>query len=219
MCRFSHREKDPTRVSDLADAFERARNYESWRKLGEQLDVLEGNQAWKEDPVSEEYDWDIVQEQLGEIRQLRRKGDIHQLMFVLRRILHRSFAHINNDVLYSHCRIGTKLLIDEFKKEVCEILFEIADHDDYEKFPSLERINFFKLARHSLGTTALCLSGGGALSMYHMGVVRALLDRNILPNVISGTSGGSIVAAALAVNHFFFVVVHFFLNCEIFFYF
>ena len=34
--------------------------------------------------------------------------------------------------------------------------------------------------------------------MYHMGVVKALLEQRLLPRVISGTSGGSIVAGFLA---------------------
>ena len=36
--------------------------------------------------------------------------------------------------------------------------------------------------------------------MYHMGVVRALIENGALPTVISGTSGGSIVAGVLAVH-------------------
>ena len=65
-----------------------------------------------------------------------------------------------------------------------------------------------KLERHSLemlqscavslGQTALCLSGGGSLAMYHMGVVEAMARSHVLPRIISGASGGSIVAALLA---------------------
>jgi len=50
----------------------------------------------------------------------------------------------------------------------------------------------------SLGRTALCLSGGGALAMYHFGVIKTLLEQGLLPQVISGTSGGSIVAAFIS---------------------
>ena len=41
-------------------------------------------------------------------------------------------------------------------------------------------------------------AGGGALSMYHMGVVKALLENNAMPLVGSGTSGGAIVAGVIA---------------------
>jgi len=52
----------------------------------------------------------------------------------------------------------------------------------------------------SLGQTALCLSGGGALALYHFGVVEGMIRAKVLPRVISGSSGGSIVAAILAVH-------------------
>lgn len=55
-------------------------------------------------------------------------------------------------------------------------------------------------AELGFGRTALCLSGGGSLAMGHMGVVMALMARGLLPRVISGTSGGSIIAAIMAVK-------------------
>jgi predicted acylesterase/phospholipase RssA len=48
------------------------------------------------------------------------------------------------------------------------------------------------------GRTALCLSGGASFAYYHFGVVKALLDANLLPEVITGTSGGALVAALVA---------------------
>ncbi|CUV04780.1 unnamed protein product [Cryptosporidium hominis] len=59
-------------------------------------------------------------------------------------------------------------------------------------------IHYLELLGHSTGKTALCLSGGGALAMYHLGVVKVLLEQDIMPKIINGTSGGSIVAAILA---------------------
>ena len=47
------------------------------------------------------------------------------------------------------------------------------------------------------GATALCLSGGGGMSHYHWGVVKALLFSGYLPKIISGTSGGAIIAAVV----------------------
>lgn len=46
--------------------------------------------------------------------------------------------------------------------------------------------------------TALCLSGGASFAWYHYGVVKALLDESLLPDVITGTSGGALVAALIA---------------------
>ncbi|CUG91518.1 patatin-like phospholipase, putative [Bodo saltans] len=50
---------------------------------------------------------------------------------------------------------------------------------------------------HSFGVTALMLSGGASLGMYHIGVVRALFEAGLLPRIISGSSAGSIIAAVI----------------------
>lgn len=56
-----------------------------------------------------------------------------------------------------------------------------------------------KLSRN-LGHSTLCLSGGGAITMYHMGIVKTLIESGLYENipVISGTSGGSIVSGMCA---------------------
>lgn len=50
--------------------------------------------------------------------------------------------------------------------------------------------------------TQLMLSGGGAQAMYHLGIIRALIESKQYDNikVISGTSGGSIAAAMCAIK-------------------
>lgn len=72
--------------------------------------------------------------------------------------------------------------------------------DDANKYHKLQREQvktFLKRARASYGRTALCLSGGAMMGCYHFGSVQALLDENILPHIISGTSAGSVIAAML----------------------
>jgi predicted acylesterase/phospholipase RssA len=82
--------------------------------------------------------------------------------------------------------------MNEFNKQSC-----CVNQADGNLFRHLLRL--FTSIRVSLGNTAMCLSGGGSLAMYHMGVVKALISLNCLPNVISGTSGGSIVAGVMAI--------------------
>lgn len=53
---------------------------------------------------------------------------------------------------------------------------------------------FSEFAVCTFGRTALCLSGGGAIALQHFGVVEELFKRGLLPTVISGTSGGAVVA-------------------------
>lgn len=68
------------------------------------------------------------------------------------------------------------------------------------RLPIDEAIEFFERSLVCLGHTALCLSGGGALSMYHMGVCKALMEAKVLPSIVSGTSGGAILAGMFALH-------------------
>lgn len=61
-----------------------------------------------------------------------------------------------------------------------------------------EKRVLFKRMHANYGRTALCLSGGATFAYYHFGVVKALLDADLLPDVITGTSGGALVAALVA---------------------
>jgi TAG lipase/steryl ester hydrolase/phospholipase A2/LPA acyltransferase len=54
--------------------------------------------------------------------------------------------------------------------------------------------------RHAIGRTALLLSGGALMGMYHIGVVLALKEAGIAPRIIAGSSAGSIIAACIAVR-------------------
>jgi len=64
--------------------------------------------------------------------------------------------------------------------------------------PSFRReqiLDFLTRSRMTYGRTALCLSGGASMAIYQIGVISALMEQNCLPHIISGTSGGSLVAA------------------------
>lgn len=61
-----------------------------------------------------------------------------------------------------------------------------------------DKRTLFKRMHTNYGRTALCLSGGASFAYYHFGVIKALLDADLLPDVITGTSGGALVAALVA---------------------
>ena len=48
----------------------------------------------------------------------------------------------------------------------------------------------------------LCLSGGGAIGIAHIGVLQALLDNGIEPDVVSGSSMGAIVGTLYAAGYY-----------------
>lgn len=63
-----------------------------------------------------------------------------------------------------------------------------------------KRLAFFKAAQRSFGNTALLMSGGATLGIYHLGYLKALGARKRLPKVVSGTSAGAVLAAFMAVR-------------------
>jgi len=87
--------------------------------------------------------------------------------------------------------------VEEFLCSVVEALSFICVTDFGPEFPTRAKLRFFQRARRTLGKTVLCLSGGGALAMYHAGVCRALIHGRALPSILNGTSGGSIIAALI----------------------
>jgi len=67
-----------------------------------------------------------------------------------------------------------------------------------DNIPTEVKLAFFNEMRHAYGRTALMLSGGAVLGLYHVGVAKALFAAGLLPRVLSGASAGAIVAATLA---------------------
>ncbi|KAG5498710.1 hypothetical protein JKF63_02998 [Porcisia hertigi] len=64
--------------------------------------------------------------------------------------------------------------------------------------PTVEhRLGVLRKVLHSFGRTALVLSGGSSMGTYHAGVVRALHEADVLPDILCGSSAGSIIAALI----------------------
>jgi TAG lipase / steryl ester hydrolase / phospholipase A2 / LPA acyltransferase len=179
---------------------EHATTYAEWRAVASKLDsfpadVGEGGVAWRADDHSEAYDSRLVGVYLNAMSSARERNDLTALGLCLRTVLHRNFGGIDRLLSLRFARVGTKKLVEAFRDEIVATIEHIAATDDKEH--AIEMLQVLKESYRSLGRTALCLSGGGALAMYHFGVLKVLLSEGLCPQVISGTSGGSIVAAYL----------------------
>ncbi|CEI85736.1 hypothetical protein RMCBS344292_00191 [Rhizopus microsporus] len=182
-----------------------ATTYDEWAEAATKLDELEGLNEWKEQLESPDYDWELVKARLDQLREIRKlnKGQ-SAMIFALRTSLARNLGDMGNLKLYSHARIGTKNLTTDYIEEVVKQLNWICDESaDPEEDPGLDlkaKHDFFMNIRQSFGRTALLLSGGGTLGMNHIGVVRTLYERNLLPRIISGASSGSIIASFICIK-------------------
>lgn len=173
-----------------------APDYRTWREIAQELDQLEGGDAWRQDETSEDYDYLLIRQRLDELRELRARGDARQLAFDLYEGLHGNLGNISNPSLYGIARVGTKQLIEDYVKEVSRCLDFICA-GDFPGFGLEQKIQFFKRTATAFGRSALMLSGGGTLGMFHLGVIKALHSERLLPRVLSGSSAGSIIASTV----------------------
>lgn len=176
-----------------------ATSYEMWEEAAFELDYLEGNVEWKETLVSDLYNYELIYDRLMHLREYGDHKEYGQLIRALREGLHHDLGNIGNQLLYNQSHIGTKHLIEEYVNQVCKSLNFICEQDIPE-LPLAKKLRFFKDIQLSFGRPALLLSGGASLGVFHIGVIKTLWERDLLPQVIAGSSVGSIIAAMLGTH-------------------
>ncbi|KAJ9068455.1 hypothetical protein DSO57_1028453 [Entomophthora muscae] len=173
-----------------------AQTYEEWKKVAKELDTYIGNDKWRKQPSKAYYDHKLISDLLEKMSGFRKTGQIEKLMEVLLQAgLRNNVGNIDSVRLYSSTYYGTKKVIERFLKEVMVSLDYIGSSPN---LTSSEKKHFFKAAFRNYGRSSLCLSGGATLAFFHFGVVRTLLDNDMLPKMITGTSAGSMIGAMIA---------------------
>ncbi|KDN46113.1 patatin-domain-containing protein [Tilletiaria anomala UBC 951] len=186
------------RKGELRKELRRAETWRDWKHWALEMDSFAGYEKWKERDASGLYDWILVKKVCNSLRVFRQKEEAEKLIGVLDLCVRNNFAGVEGFRLYSETFWGTKHLIENYVDEVEKGLEYIQRTDKL----SLEaKRAFYRTAKKNLGTSALCLSGGASFGYYHCGVVRALLDANLLPKYVSGTSAGGLIAALTCTRH------------------
>jgi NTE family protein len=101
--------------------------------------------------------------------------------------------------LYGHALAGTKRLIENYIEEIVDTLV-MLDEDSSGEISDDEKLDFFRRASHCFGRSAFMMSGSGSLLFFHVGVIRALAEAQLLPTVLSGSSGGAIVGSIVSTH-------------------
>jgi TAG lipase/steryl ester hydrolase/phospholipase A2/LPA acyltransferase len=187
------------RIRKFRKMLAEAPNYELWKAAALELDFLEGNVEWKEDFASDLYHYELIYDRLRHLRQYREQNDFERLKRALREGLHHDLGNMGNPALYTRSRVGTKHLIEEYITQVCESLDYLCDNP-VPGFPVADKLQFFRDTLTSFGRPALLLSGGASLGMFHFGVIKALWEKGLLPQVVAGSSAGAIIAGILGVH-------------------
>ncbi|KAF2876877.1 lipid particle protein [Massariosphaeria phaeospora] len=200
------------RRQKLRKKLQNAATYEDWLQGAKELDTYLANDAWKEMDDYAYYNFQTLRKVHDQMVNLRLRAqaaesgtsgaradpDHHKAVEDLRSLVEacvkHNFSGFENPRLYSETYHGTKSLLQRFVDEVetsLSYLLRTAQLDQESKRA------MFKHISTNFGRTALCLSGGATFAYYHFGVAKALLDAGLMPDVITGTSGGALVAALL----------------------
>jgi predicted acylesterase/phospholipase RssA len=189
-------------------------NYEDWIGAARKLDEFLGNDKWKKQDEYAYYDSRTLRRVKHHLKDYRQQAEdeehdglttgetspkgkqnaIQELRDLLEACMKNNFVGFENPMLYSETYYGTKELVQEFVNEVEASLSLILRTNQLSRESKRE---FFRHLYTNYGRSALCLSGGAGFAYYHLGVAKAMLDANVLPDIITGTSGGALVAALL----------------------
>lgn len=181
-------------LSKIKKELSKAESYEEWKELAMKHDEASGMEAWRQVSYSNLYDNDEIYSRLETLRSFREQGDDQGLLFVLNEGVHGNMGGMGNPKLYEKALFGTKQLIEDYIDEVSDAILHIADKDN-DNISFEDKLDFFRRASHCFGRSALMLSGGGQLGNFHGGVLKMLAEHHLMPDVISGSSAGSIFAA------------------------
>ncbi|KAI0889711.1 uncharacterized protein GGS22DRAFT_183054 [Annulohypoxylon maeteangense] len=196
-------------VDEWLDALRNAEVYEDWEHAALQLDNYKELNLWRNNPASHHYDWMLINHRLNSIIEARDKNDLQTLLDLVRSGLVRNLGNITSPKLYNRAFGGTKYLIEEYIAQVAGAISDINHrvatplHDKYTHTYTLStqrKLDFLHDSRQAFGRSTLVLQGGAMFGMCHLGVVKALFLRGLLPRIITGTATGALIASLVAIH-------------------
>lgn len=172
----------------------RAGSYADWQETAQAYDTASGADAWKSNDESRHYGYQSIRRRLTNLLALRANQDSAGLLFALNEGIHGNMDGMGNVRLYQKAKFGTKSLIEQYVSAIVDSLEYLADPNNTD-ITFDEKLEFFKRAQHCYGRSAFLMSGSGNFLYFHLGVLKALWKEGILPSIISGSSGGSVIGA------------------------
>ena len=174
----------------------KADSYEAWRAAAIEHDGHSGADEWKASDSSKNFDYRTVRRRLESFQEMREKGDDVGLIYAINEGIHGNMDGMGNSKLFDHAQFGTKQLIEDYVDIIVDTLEYLAS-PDVDIISDDKKIDLFRRARHCYGSSALLLSGSGAFMYFHVGVAKAFWEQGVLPQTMSGASGGAFVGSML----------------------
>ncbi|KAI1808277.1 hypothetical protein F4811DRAFT_571300 [Daldinia bambusicola] len=196
-------------MDEWLDALRNAVTYEDWEHAALQLDNLKELNLWRNNPPSHYYDWILINNRLDNIAEARDNNDLQSLLNLVRSGLVRNLGNITAPRLYNRAFAGTKYLVEEYVAQVAGAINDISHgvvtplDDKYNHTYTLttqRKLDFLHDSRQAFGRSTLVLQGGAMFGLCHLGVVKALFLRGLLPRIITGTATGALIASLVAIH-------------------
>lgn len=176
-----------------------------------QLDHQLGNEIWRGHPIAGEkgpegeikyYEFYLIEKRTNIFEDAVNKPDIMEIHNQIRTGLSRNIGGILNPKLYTKANAGTKLLIEAYVEHVSKAIEMYADWPITPSIPlsTQDKMNLLHDTRMAYGRTVLVLQGGSIFGLCHLGVVKAMYLRTVLPRIIAGTGTGALMAAWVCVH-------------------
>lgn len=172
----------------------KAGSYDEWKELAIEHDERSGANEWKQIEKSRLYDNDTIRDRMTILQAMRKSEDNHGLLFSLNEGIHGNLGDMGSSRMYQKSKFGTKQLIVDYIEEVASAL-EHLSQPNLSDVTDAEKKDFFHRAHLCFGQSALMFSGSGTFLFFHVGVLKSLWEQNLIPDVISGASGGALIAA------------------------
>lgn len=163
----------------------------------------------RQNPTSKYYDYRLIYERLQSIIIAREEGDTIELVNLLRSGLVRNLGNICSPRLFNRAFAGTKLLIEDYITQVAQAIADVArmatspgaeGNETIAGFSSQVKLDLLHDTRQAFGRSTLVLQGGSIFGLCHLGVVKALFARGLLPRIITGTATGALIAALVGIH-------------------
>ncbi|OJD23739.1 hypothetical protein ACJ73_04907 [Blastomyces percursus] len=181
-----------------------AESFEEWEAGAVALDEALGNDVWRESNHNIHYDHRVIKRRLQSLRQAKNDNDVWTIVHLIRSGLVRNLVNIISPQLYDRAHSGTKILIEDYITELDRAIDYIAALEtvprDPKAFDSQDKLQLLYDTRQAFGRSTLLLQGGAVYGTCHLGVVKALFLKGLLPRIITGTATGALIAALVAVH-------------------
>ena len=116
----------------------------------------------------------------------------------------RNLGNITTPKLFNRAYAGPKARILEYiadVKDAIRYVTQLPTEQSYDSgWTSQTKLDLLHDTRQAFGRTTLVLQGGAMFGLCHLGVVKALHLRGLLPRIITGTATGALIAALVGIH-------------------